>query len=69
MEQNMPKQKEKIGVCEVHLYNYDDKERTKVKWHPQSELWVCGKCDDPVLIAMASVGKKQANENKSKTKN
>lgn len=56
------KQKTKEGICEVHLYNNDDKKKRNVKWNTQCELWICKNCDDVVLIAMATVGKKQASQ-------
>lgn len=58
------KQKSTIGICEVHLYNYDDKKKRRVKLFPQCGLWVCKNCNDTVLIAMASVAKKQIEQNK-----
>lgn len=48
----------KTGICEVHLYNYDDNKKRKVTWRGECTLWICSKCDDPVLIAMASINKK-----------
>lgn len=60
--QKAKKQKSKIGICEVHLYNYEDKKKRRVKYFPQCGLWVCKNCDDTVLITMASITKKQENK-------
>lgn len=64
MAESAKKQKDKIGICEVHFYNNDDRNKRKVKWVSQYELWVCAECDDTILIAMATIGKKQVGKKK-----
>ena len=64
----MPKQKIKTGACDIHFYNHNDKKKRKVKKDSQSGLWVCNNCQDPVLIAMASISKKQSKQKGKKKK-
>lgn len=59
MATRIQKQKTKTGICEAHLHNKDDNKKRKVKWHPVCGMWICDECDDVVLIAMATVNKKQ----------
>lgn len=55
----MPKAKTtKRGICEVHLYNNEEKKKTKVRWSVECQMWVCDECDDPVLKATACINKK-----------
>lgn len=61
------KQKSKTGICEVHFYNHEDSKKRMVKWHPELQMYVCAKCNDPVLKATASINKKiEHKKNKNK---
>lgn len=56
----------KTGRCDVHFYINNDSDKKKVKWFPHCAFWVCEKCDDIVLMAMATIAKKQKSKLKNK---